>query len=123
MTGAVFHYDYNQKQLLGSKFVGFPFGTLPALVNIPQSSIDGAELDVVTRPFNNFKMQAGASYLDSKVNGTYLLSSPVSGPPVNIGGEPFPATPRWQVNADAEYDQPISDRWTGFVGVGLTYQT
>jgi hypothetical protein len=41
LTGAVFHYDYDDKQLLGSKFVGLPFGTLPVLVNIPRSSING----------------------------------------------------------------------------------
>jgi len=123
LAGAIFHYDYNQKQLLGSKFVGLPFGTLPALVNIPRSSIDGAELDVTARPFDNFKVRVGATYLDSKVKGSYMLSSPISGPPIDIGGEPFPATPKCEVNADAEYDHPISSQRTGFLGAGLTYNS
>jgi iron complex outermembrane recepter protein len=122
-TGAVFHYDYDNKQLLGSKFVGLPFGTLPALVNIPRSSIDGAELDVTARPFENFKVRVGGTYLDSKVKGSYMLSSPISGPPVDIGGEPFPATPKWGVNSDAEYDHPISSQWTAYLGAGLTYNS
>jgi len=123
LAGAIFHYDYNQKQLLGSKFVGLPFGTLPALVNIPRSSIDGAELDVTARPFDNFKVRVGVTYLDSKVKGSYMLSSPISGPPIDIGGEPFPATPKCEVNADAEYDHPISSQRTGFLGAGLTYNS
>ena len=122
-SGAAFYYDYSDKQLLGSKFVGLPFGTLPALVNIPHSSIQGAEMDVAARPFRNLKLRAGVTYLDSKVDGTYVLSSPISGPAINIDGEPFPATPKWQGNADAEYDHPITDQWTGFLGVGVTAQS
>ena len=122
-TGAAFHYDYKNKQLLGSKFVGLPFGTLPALVNVPRSSIDGAEFDVETRPFQNFHVRTGATYIDSKVEGSYLLSSPISGPPINIGGEAFPATPKWQLNADAQYDYPISGEWSGFAGAGVTYES
>ena len=122
-TGAVFRYDYDNKQLLGSKFVGLPFGTLPALVNIPRSSIDGAELDVTARPFENFKVRIGGTYLDSRVDGNFVISSIISGPPVNIGGEQFPATPRWEGVADAQYDFAISSRWTGFLGGGLTYNS
>jgi hypothetical protein len=28
-----------------------------------------------------------------------------------------------QVDANAEYDYPIADDWTGFVAVGSTYQS
>jgi outer membrane receptor protein involved in Fe transport len=126
LSGAAFHYDYDDKQLLASTFVGAPFGTLPALVNIPRSRIEGAELDATMRPFRNFTLRAGGTYIDSKVLGSYVISSPVGGgatDTIDIGGEAFPSTPKWQVDANAEYDYPLAGDWTGFVGLGSTYQS
>jgi iron complex outermembrane receptor protein len=126
LNGAAFHYDYNDKQLLASTFVGAPFGTLPALVNIPRSKIEGAELDAAVRPWRNFSLRVGGTYIDSKVLGSYVISSPIGGrvtDTINIGGEAFPATPKWEVDADAEYTHPIGNDWTGFIGVGSTYQS
>jgi len=103
-----------------------PFGTLPALVNIPRSRIQGAELDATVRPWRDLTLRAGGSYIDSKVLGSYIISSPIGGgptPTIDLGGEPFPATPKWQLDADAEYDYPLAGDWTGFVGVGSTYQS
>jgi iron complex outermembrane receptor protein len=88
----------------------------------PSASL-GAEIDVTARPFENFKVRVGGTYLDSKVDGSYILSNPISGPPIDIGGEQFPATPRWEGIADAQYDHPISSRWTGFLGAGRTYNS
>jgi iron complex outermembrane receptor protein len=126
LSGAAFHYDYDDKQLLASTFVGAPFGTLPALVNIPRSRIEGAELDATVRPWRSFTLQVGGTYIDSKVLGSYVISSPVGGgatDTINIGGEAFPATPKWQVDANAEYTHPLWSDWTGFVGLGSTYQS
>jgi len=126
LSGAAFRYDYDNKQLLASKNVGSPFGTLPALANIPRSRIEGAELDATVRPWRSFTLRAGGSYIDSKVLGSYVISSPIGGgptPTIDLGGESFPATPKWQFDADAEYDHPISGDWIGFLGVGSTYQS
>src|SRR5690606_26765836 len=49
LNAAIFHYDYANKQTLGT--IPDPiFGGLQALVNIPKSAEDGAELSVVWRP-------------------------------------------------------------------------
>jgi outer membrane receptor protein involved in Fe transport len=125
-SGAAFRYDYDEKQLLASKNVGAPFGTLPALVNIPRSRIEGAELDATARPVQSVTLRVGGTYIDSKVLGSYVISSPVGGgaaATIDIGGESFPATPKWQFDADAEYNRPISGDWIGFLGVGSTYQS
>ena len=126
LDGAAFYYNYDDKQLLASTFVGAPFGTLPALVNIPRSRIEGAEFDATVRPWRSFTFQLGGTYIDSKVLGSYVISSPIGGGPadtINIGGEAFPSTPKWQIDANAEYDHPIGSDWTGFIGVGSTYQS
>jgi hypothetical protein len=71
-------------------------------------------------------LQVGATYVDSKVLGYYVSSSPVGGGATNtidICGEGFPSTPKSRVDANAEYDYPIAGDWTGFVAVGSTYQS
>jgi len=126
LSGAAFRYDYDNKQLLASKNVGSPFGTLPALANIPRSRIEGAELDATVRPWRDLTLRAGGTYIDSKVLASYIISSPIGGgptPTIDLRGESFPATPKWQFDADAEYDHPISGDWIGFLGVGSTYQS
>jgi outer membrane receptor protein involved in Fe transport len=68
----------------------------------------------------------GGTYIDSKVLGSYVISSPVGGgaaATVDIGGEAFPSTPKWQVDADAEYNYPIAGDWIGFAGVSSNYES
>jgi hypothetical protein len=71
-------------------------------------------------------LQVGATYVDPKVLGYYVSSSPVGGGATNtidICGEGFPSTPKSRVDANAEYDYPIAGDWSGFVAVGSTYQS
>ena len=68
----------------------------------------------------------GATYVDSKVLGYYVSSSPVGGDATNtidICDEGLPSTPKSRVDPNAEYDYPIAGDWTGFVAVGSTYQS
>jgi outer membrane receptor protein involved in Fe transport len=123
ISGALFYYDYDHKQLLGSINLGPPFGTLPGLVSIPKSRVEGAELDVAVKPVTGLTIRGGATYIDSKVIGTYFLANPISGPAVNIGGNSFPNTPKWQATADVEYDHPIANDWSGFIGGDVTYRS
>jgi hypothetical protein len=54
----------------------------------------------------------GATYVDSKILGYYVSSSPVGGDATNtidICGEEFPSTPKSRVYANAEYDYPIDE--------------
>jgi outer membrane receptor protein involved in Fe transport len=121
LSGAAFYYDYADKQIQGYILVP-PFGNLPYLVNIPKSRVAGAELDLVMRPVEGLRVTLGGTYLASKVLGTALVGSPF-GDTINAGGEAFPATPRWQVQSDIEYDCPLWSNWTGFVGGNYSYRT
>jgi outer membrane receptor protein involved in Fe transport len=49
VNGAAFYYDYTNKQLK-SRIIDPIFGVLTALVNIPKSTIRGAEFEVHARP-------------------------------------------------------------------------
>ena len=126
VSGAVFYYDYQDKQLLGSVNLGQPFGTLPALVSVPKSRIQGAELDTTFRPMPGLTLRLAGTYVDSKVRGSYVLSDPLPAlrpTGVNIGGSSFPNTPKWQGSGDIDYRFDITPSWGGFVGGNVSYRS
>ncbi len=60
LNAAVFHYDYRDYQTYSIS----PVGTL-AVFNI-DAEVDGAEIEITTRPLTGWEFQFAASYLDSK---------------------------------------------------------
>ena len=68
LNGALFYYDYKDKQVLGS-VVLTPniFGPLNQLVNIPKSTVYGAELQLNVRPINGLSLNAGMTYVHSRI--------------------------------------------------------
>jgi iron complex outermembrane recepter protein len=115
LNGAVFHYDYRDKQTLGSVILTPDiFGPLNLLVNIPKSKVTGAELQAVVRPTQGMTFNAGVTYVDSEI-GTFTNFDPF-GAVRNFKGEAFPNTPKWQWTLAADYEFPVADRLKGFVG-------
>lgn len=121
LDGAVFYYDYGNKQLTGYLDTGFPFGTLPALVSVPKSRVVGAELAALVRPTRGLTLNLGATYVNSRVLSSFVTATPFGGT-ADIKGEAFPNTPRWQVSADGEYHASISPRIDAFLGGSFTYR-
>jgi iron complex outermembrane receptor protein len=121
VTGAAFYYDYTDKQLQGYLLVP-PFGNLPNLVSIPKSRVEGGELSATVRPISGIQISLSATYVDSRVLGAAMVGNPF-GASINASGEAFPATPTWQLQADGEYNFPLSGTWSAFVGMGFSYRT
>ncbi|MBL8558775.1 MAG: TonB-dependent receptor [Hyphomonadaceae bacterium] len=120
LNGAVFRYDYSDKQILGK--VSDPFlGPLLRLVNVPNSEINGVELQVDWAPIGGLKISAGGSYIDSEILDNFTNFDP-NGVLKNFGGESFPNTPEWQFVADGSYTWSASERFDAFVGGNLSYQ-
>lgn len=120
INGAVFHYDYNDKQFLG-KVLDPVFGPLIRLVNVPKSRITGAELEFAWTPLLGLRLSAGESYINSKILDDYM-GFDATGALRNFGGEAFPNTPKWHVIANADYKWAVGSRLDAFVGTGLSYQ-
>lgn len=121
LNGAVFQYDYSDKQILGQ--VADPiFGTLLRLINIPESEITGLELDVLWVPVEGLTLKGGGSYIDSEIGDGFTGFGPF-GAPEDFSGQSFPQTPEWHLVGDADYQWDVSDTLTGFVGGGFTYQS
>ncbi|MHA3791190.1 TonB-dependent receptor [Rhizorhabdus wittichii] len=118
LDGAAFYYDYKDKQLKGSRVVPV-FGALEGLVNIPKSRVRGAELALIARPVRGLTLNAGGTYISSKVTGSYQNFTPF-GLMVDFKGLDFPYTPKWQGNVDAEYRWNFSGALEAFVGSTIT---
>ncbi len=127
-NGAVFYYDYSNKQVRG-RVQDTVFGLLEKMLNVPKSSVFGLEGELVARPAQGLRMSAGATYLKSKVKSDYsatpdgLAVYNAAGYTGNFKGSELPYTPKFSGNIDAQYSVPVSDSLEAFFGGGLTYQS
>lgn len=121
LNGAVFYYDYKNKQIRGS-ILDSVFGPLSALVNVPKSNILGFELSVAARPIDGLQITATGSYAKTEIDGNFSNFNYL-GELQNFTGESFPLAPKWQGSLDTQYDFPVGGNYTGFVGANVTYQS
>ena len=123
INGALFYYDYSDKQLKG-RVIASPdvFGPLEALVNVPESRVQGAELQLDLAPADGLRVSIGATYLDTKIKGSFVNYDSY-GNQVDFGGSTFPYTPKFQIVTDAQYDWALSDDVEAFVGANLNFQS
>ncbi|KRB52674.1 TonB-dependent receptor [Phenylobacterium sp. Root700] len=123
INGAAFYYDYTNKQLRG-RVTDPIFGQLEALLNIPESHIQGVEGQIVWKPVEGLRANLGVSYLKTEIDGDFSNYSQFGGPPVNFTGNEFPYAPKLQASGDVEYRHASS--WSDvdwFGGASVTYQS
>lgn len=120
LNGAVFYYDYRDKQIRG-RVVDPVYGSLTRLINIPKSREIGVELAATLRPVKGLSLNASTAYLDSKISGSFINLDAL-GISRELGGGPFPYTPKWAVNGSANYEFPLSDRVNMFVQADYNYK-
>ncbi|MFA7584960.1 MAG: TonB-dependent receptor, partial [Novosphingobium sp.] len=120
LDGAVFYYDYTNKQVRG-KIVDFLFGVEERLVNLPKSHVFGMELQTTIQPVRGLRLTANGTYLKTRIDKYSGLDS--AGQPRNYKGTPFPASPKWQGFADAEYEFAVSGDAQAFLGGSVTHNS
>ena len=106
VNASIYHYEYEDKQLLGS-ILDPTFGVLRLLENVPESTMDGAELDIQWQPLEGLFVAVGLP----SAYGEILV----------FEGSPFPYTPEFQANALVNYEWPISDGLNAVVGFDVEY--
>ena len=115
---AVYRYDDDGKQARG--FAADPiFGTLPALVNIDRSRVQGADLDASWRVSGMFTLSCKAAHTDSKV--VHYTGIDRSGKTVDFAGQSFPLTPRTQAMLGADLQFAFADADAASVGLDVDY--
>ncbi|MBS0613676.1 MAG: TonB-dependent receptor [Proteobacteria bacterium] len=96
-NGAFFHYQYKNQQIVNV----YPNGQQP-LINLGKSKIDGAELELVTRPARDLTLRAGLGILKTKVQEGVLASG-------DISGNELPNAPKVSGTLSADWDAWHSD--------------
>lgn len=128
INAAAFYYDYSNKQLR-AKFVDPIFGALDKLLNVPKSTIKGAEIDINARPFEGLTLSGSATYLDAKVKryegviGSHLENGLRIADTASFAGVPLPFAPKFQFALRVDYEFPLSDRINANFGVGVNGQS
>ena len=93
ISASLYHYDYEDKQLFGN-IIDPVFITLRTLLNVPESEVQGGEIDVILYPSDNTLVKFGASYVDSEI--TKLIAPDGDGIDQSFKGSPFQETPEWE---------------------------
>jgi iron complex outermembrane recepter protein len=120
LNDAIFYYRYDDKQIRG-KLPDPIFGDLEALVNIPQSHIEGAEISAIWQPLRGFTLTPAATFVESRIDGHFSNYTPL-GAYQEVSGEAFPYTPKWSANLDANYQWGIVGGYQAFVGANGSHQ-
>lgn len=120
LNGAVFYYDYRDKQIRG-RIIDPLLGGLNRLINIPESRIQGAEIQLIWEPVDGLNFNGGATFVDSKITGNFSNFTPL-GEEMLMTGEAFPLTPKWQLTGDLQYDFAVGSNVNLFFGGSATYQ-
>jgi iron complex outermembrane receptor protein len=121
LNGAFFYYDYKNKQVRGSRNTGFPFGVLPALVNVPKSREYGAEIQALWKPAPGWTAGVNATFTKSKIEDNFTSYDNFSLMTRDFGGEPLPNTPEVLANTDLQYAWGLSGGYTAFVEGNVNY--
>lgn len=119
LNGALFRYDYTDKQVLGRATTAL--GSFLALVNVPKSRVNGAELQAIYSGVRGLTLTAGGTYLDTRVTSRFA-NFDLFGNPADFTGDPFPYTPKWQVTLDGQYDFALGSH-TAFLGATTNHRT
>jgi len=119
LNGAVFYYDYTDKQLLG-KVQDPAFGSLFRLQNIPESKVKGAEIELQWTPLDGLFISLAGSFIDTKVK-EFVSFTQDSAVPFDLSGSKFPLTPDNEFMALVNYEWPVGEKLMAFVGGDLSY--
>jgi outer membrane receptor protein involved in Fe transport len=119
-NAAVFHYDYEDKQVRGKVDVPI-FGPLDRLVNVPESTITGVESDIVVQLTDGLTVTAAVTYVDSEVDE--YTGYTVFGDLVDLSGEDIPFTPELSYSLDIDYRTELKNGGRVFMGINAIGQS
>ena len=122
MNFAAFWYDYEDKQEqdLAVAFVG----NIGGLTNVPESRINGAELDMQWVPLEGLTINLGVAYLDTLVEKWNATSNTSVWPTIvtfDASGRELAQSPEWTYNAMVHYEWALGDALMMEVGADFNF--
>ena len=118
-NAAFFYYDYKDKQFY--TYRPSPLGPSSTVVNVPDSRAYGIDFDIMARPSDRLTLRTAWTYLNSRIGD--FSSFNVLLQPVDFTGSAFNLAPEWSGTFDAQYDIPVNDTLTGYLGGGGRYNS
>ena len=124
LNAAAFWYDYQDKQEqdLAVAFVG----NISGLTNVPESAINGIEIDMQWAPIDGLAVNLGVAYLDTEVEEWQAVDGDASSWPTVVtrdaSGIPLAQSPEWQFNGLVKYEWPISNELILDLGADFSYK-
>ncbi len=116
-NASIYYYDYQDKQLPGTVLTYF--GPLGRVDNIPNSNVNGAELEIQWRPTDGLYTRLATSYVDSEIE-EYSASDDFGVDQV-LDGSPFPNTAEFQTSAVVGYEWTLSNDLYATVALDANY--
>ena len=117
INGALFYYDYKDKQLRG-RLLDPVFGPIDSLVQVPKSRVWGAEGEINARPIHGLSLDLAATYLDTRIERFAGFNN--AGQLQDFAGSRYPYAPKLQLVADGQYEWRLNSRLGAYVGTDLT---
>ena len=125
LNASLYLYDYEDKQV--SAFIIDPvFGSLTKIVNAPESTVKGAELELNWYANERTLVRLTSAYLNAEYDdfASILFGQSLSATnntPIDLSGDQIQNTPEFQHNLMIHHDIPVNDRLRAFVGGDLAY--
>jgi len=101
INAAAFHTTYENLQI--SQLAG----TVTALANVPEATIDGAEIEIVSTPVDGLRLNLNAGYLDATLDefvNSRIIPGLAAGPVEDLSGKELPYAAPLVLSAGAEYE-------------------
>jgi outer membrane receptor protein involved in Fe transport len=115
LDATIFHIDWSNEQE-----EGIAHGTYNYILNAGKTTTDGLEFDTTWRATSELTFSGGFTYVDAKL-GTPLPESVFKAGTPGAAGNAMPFVAHWQATGQAQYEHPITDRFTGYGQLDFSY--
>jgi iron complex outermembrane receptor protein len=125
INAAVFDTAITNRQSSLSLWAG-PVGAQPLIAglgNVPGARIDGAESEVQWRPIAGLSLNAGVTYLESRVTKTLTSDNGLAlYTPVTVG-QALPDAAKWSEQWTIAYERPVGQRLRAYIQANDHYNS
>jgi iron complex outermembrane receptor protein len=122
---AAFYNDFRNQQVSAGLLPKAGGSGSATIINLGKSEIKGVEVDASVKLFDDLRLDAGYTYLDTRVKAITIPTLPPTSPFSQVTtailvGDPLPHSPKNKLTATSTYTLPLPDS-VGELSVGATF--
>lgn len=111
-----YHMNWSNMQLTAESSGAYTY-----ILNAGRTNINGVEANVSLVPTRGLTLSGGLTYVDARLAQDLPEAVASAGNP-GKKGDRVPLVPHWSASAQARYERPLGDGYTGFVQTSFTYR-